>query len=207
MKKFTLWTAAAVAVGMLVAVNVAPAQNPGAGAPAAATPHQIGLIDMAHIFKNYDKFKHQTESLQKAAEEAEAKAQALIKRMQDIQEQAQTLTPGSPDFDKLEAQMIELQSQLQALKQKEQRDIVRKQADLYKQIYLEVQDAVAQYAKYYKYTLIIRFNRQEVAETANPQEIIQSMNRQVVWYQNQDDVTDPILQFLNDKYKRSASAK
>lgn len=207
MKKFSMWTAAIAAVGMFVAAYTASAQNNGAGASAQATtgPHQIGLIDMAHIFKNYDKFKKQTESLQQAAEEAEGKAQTILERMKKLQQQAQTLTPGSPEYNQLEGEMIQEQAKLQALKQSEQREIVRKQAEVYKQIYLEVQDAVTQYAKHYEYTLVIRFNRQDVAEASDPDNIIQSMNRQVVYYQSQDDVTEPILNYLNDRYKRSAS--
>ncbi len=204
MKKFTvqnlsLWTIALVAtISMLSSSAVAQ----------EATAHQIGLIDLAHIFKNYDKFKDQTASLQKDAEAAEAKGQAMVEQMQQIQAQMQSqqLQPGSEGYNKLEGQMIELQTKLQTFKQVEQRDIVRKQAEVYKQIYVEVQDTVGQYAKHYKYTLIMRFNRQEVADAVNPDSVIQSMNRQVVWHQPQDDLTDPILKFLNEKYQRSQAS-
>lgn len=202
MKKFSLWMTAFVAVaGLLVAVNTASAQQ---NQP-AASGHQVGLIDMAHIFKNYEKFKAETQALQAAAEQAEAKAKDMVAQMQAKQSRMQDLTAGSPDYNKLEGEIIQLQTQLQAFQQVERRDIVRKQADVYKKIYVEVQGAVEQYAKYYNYTLIMRFNREDVAEATDAQKIIQSMNRQVVWYRTQDDLTDPILQFLNDQYKKTAS--
>lgn len=201
MKKFSLWTTAALlAFGMMVAV-------PASAQDQAAAPHQIGLIDLAHIFKNYDKFKDQTTGLEKAAKDAEAEAQAMLQQMKDVQAQMQGLAPGSPDYNDKESQLIELQTKLQAFRQVEQRGIVRKQAEVYKKIYLEVQEAVGQYAKYYKYTLIIRFNRNQVAEAGDPNAIIQSMNRQVVYFQSQDDLTDPILNFLNDKYHKAQAAK
>ena len=200
MKKFSLWTTAALlAFGMLVAV-------PASAQDEAAAPHQIGLIDLAHIFKNYDKFKDQTTGLEAAAKDAEAKAQAMLQQMKDVQAQMQGLAPGSPDYNAKESTLIELQTKLQAFRQVEQRDIVRKQAEVYKKIYMEVQEAVGQYAKYYKYTLIIRFNRAQVAEAGDPQGIIQSMNRQVVYFQSQDDLTDPILNFLNDKYHKASAS-
>jgi len=199
-KKFSLWTTAALlAFGMLVAV-------PASAQDEAAAPHQIGLIDLAHIFKNYDKFKDQTTGLEAAAKDAEAKAQAMLQQMKDVQAQMQGLAPGSPDYNAKESTLIELQTKLQAFRQVEQRDIVRKQAEVYKKIYMEVQEAVGQYAKYYKYTLIIRFNRAQVAEAGDPQGIIQSMNRQVVYFQSQDDLTDPILNFLNDKYHKASAS-
>ena len=205
MKKFSLWTTAIVVAGLFLAPGLASAQE----AQTKAAPHQIGLIDLAHIFKNYEKFKDKTQSLQTAAEDAEAKAQGMLEQMKQIQGQLQSgnIAAGSVDYNKLEAQLIKLQTELQTFRQVEQRDIVRKQADVYKQIYLEVQDAVGQYAKYYKYTLIMRFNRQEVSEAVDPQTVMQGMNRQVVYYQNQDDLTDPILNFLNEKYRKTASAQ
>lgn len=201
MKKISLWMTAFVAVaGLLVAVNTASAQED------QTTAHQVGLIDMAHIFKNYEKFKAETQSLQAAAEQAEAKGQEMVAEMKSIQGQMQGLAPGSADYNVKEAKLIELQTKLQTFQQVERRDIVRKQAEVYKKIYVEVQGAVAQYAKYYNYTLIMRFNREDVAEAGDPQKIIQGMNRQVVWHRPQDDLTDPILQYLNDQYTKTASA-
>lgn len=200
MKRISLWmTAFVAAAGLLVAVNTASAQD-------QATAHQVGLIDMAHIFKNYEKFKAETEGLQAAAEQAEAKAQGMVEQMKALQGQMQGLTAGSADYNAKEAQLIELQTKLQAFQQVERRDIVRKQADVYKKIYVEVQQAVSMYAKHYDYTLIMRFNREDVSAAGDPQKIIQGMNRQVVWHRPQDDLTDPILQYLNDQYRRTASA-
>ncbi len=200
MKKFSLWMTAFVATaGLLVAVNTASAQD-------QTTAHQVGLIDMAHIFKNYDKFKAETEGLQAAAQQAEAKAQAMVAEMKNVQGQMQGLTAGSPDYNAKEANLIELQTRLQAFQQVERRDIVRKQAEVYKKIYVEVQGAVSMYAKHYNYTLIMRFNREDVAAAGDPQKIIQGMNRQVVWHRPQDDLTDPILQYLNDQYSQQAKA-
>ncbi|QDT35370.1 MULTISPECIES: OmpH family outer membrane protein [Thalassoglobus] len=201
MKKPSLWMTAFVAAGLLVAVNTASAQNQ----PSAA--HQVGLIDMAHIFKNYEKFKAETQGLQAAAEQAEQKAQDMVAQMKSVQGQMQGLTANSPDYNAKEAQLIELQTKLQAFQQVERRDIVRKQAEVYKKIYVEVQDAVSMYAKHYEYTLIMRFNREDVAAAGDPQKIIQGMNRQVVWHRPQDDLTDPILQYLNDQYNKTASAR
>jgi outer membrane protein len=197
---FRLWTVALATVGMLTLTSAASAQE-------QQLPHQIGLIDMAYLFKNYDKFKDQTAGLQKAAEEAETKLQAMMEKGKTQQQQLQGLQQGSADYARIEADLIKLKNEMETFKQVEQQKIVRQQAEVYKAIYLEVQDVVNRYAAYYKYTLVIRFNRTEVADAANPQAIIQNMNRQVVYYQTQDDITDPILKHLNDQYKKTAAAK
>lgn len=205
MKKTSLWMTAFVATaGLLIAVNTASAQSPAT--TTAASAHQVGLIDMAHIFKNYEKFKAETQGLQTAAEQAEAKAQGMVAEMKNVQGQMQGLTPGSADYNAKEAKLIELQTKLQTFQQVERRDIVRKQAEVYKKIYVEVQQAVSMYAKHYEYTLIMRFNREDLEAAGDPQKIIQGMNRQVVWHRPQDDLTDPILQYLNDRYSQQAKA-
>ena len=131
MKKTNLWMTAFVATaGLLFAVNTASAQQPAA--TTAASAHQVGLIDMAHIFKNYEKFKAETQGLQGAAEQAEAKAQAMVTEMKNVQGQMQGLTPGSADYNAKEATLIGLQTKLQTFQQVERRDIVRKQAEVYK---------------------------------------------------------------------------
>jgi outer membrane protein len=204
-KKCSLLAVAVATVGMFVSQAAVRAEDPAAAAGAA--PHQIGLIDMAHIFKNYEKFKDQTASLQKSAEEAEAKAQAMMEKGKQGQQQLAGLQPGSPDYSRIEADLIKLKTELETFRQVEQQKIVRQQADVYKTIYLEVQDVVNRYAAYYKYTLVIRFNRGDVSEAGNPQAIINNMNRQVVYYQPQDDITEPILNHLNEQYRKTASKK
>lgn len=203
MKKFSLLAVAIATLGMFVATT----GSVSAQESAPSTPHQIGLIDMAYIFKNYTKFKDETTQLQKAAEEAEGKAQQFMEKGRQMQAQLQTLQPGSADYNKVESDLIKLKTELESFKQVEQREIVRKQAEVYKAIYLEVQDMVQRFATYHKYTLVIRFTRDDVSEASNPQAIIQNMNRQVVFYQDRDDITEPILKYLNDRYKQTASAK
>lgn len=206
MKKFSLLAAAAAILGTLAMLDTLTAQQPPAAAADAAAnaPHKIALIDMAYIFKNYDKFKVQTESLKSEAEAAEKKAEAMIKQGQDLQKTLTGFAQGSPDYSRVESQLIDLQSQLNSFKQKEQREIVRKQAELYKQIYMEVQGFVNQYATYFNYTLVMRFSRDDVSAAGDPQQIINNMNRQVVFYKPQDDITEPILKHMNTQYAKTA---
>ena len=45
---------------------------------ASAGPHKIGLIDMAEVFKEYEKFKTLRESLQTEIEKSESVAKGMI---------------------------------------------------------------------------------------------------------------------------------
>lgn len=201
-KLFVCFAVTAATVGFAVVPAHAQGKpKPAAATPAAAAPaHQVGLIDMAHVFKNYDKFKSMTEDMQADAKAAQADAEAMVEEMKQIQTKMQSLQEGSDDYIANETKILTLQTKLESFRKVQQREFLRKEAEIYKTVYMEVQENVQRYAKHYGYTLIIRFNRQSVDSAENPQEIITSMNRQVVYYRDQDDLTDPILDFLNKQY-------
>ena len=207
MKKFSLILLAAAVVATLALTPVrVSAQGAGQPQQPAPSPHQVGLIDVAYIFENYEKFKDQREGLKAAAEKAQAQAMQMAEAFRAKQQALQTLTPNSQEYAKVEAELFEMQGRLQAFQQSEQRDIVRKQADLFKQVYMEVQKATNDYSKYYKYTLVLRFSREDTTAATDPQKILQGLNKQVVYYQQNDDITDDILNYLNDTYRKSANA-
>jgi Skp family chaperone for outer membrane proteins len=200
-KKLIVCSAAAVvAAGLFVSTRSSHGQ---AGAAQKQAIHQVGLIDMAHVFKNYDKFKTSTAALQEQIKAADESAKKQIDAMKVVQEKMGGLQQGSPDYAALEQQLIAATTKLETFKKTSQLSFLRAEAEIYKTVYLEVQNAVQQYAGVYKYTLIMRFNRNPVEDAENPQAIIQSMNRQVVYYRNEDDLTDPILSYLNDRYTKS----
>lgn len=204
MKKLIICLASlALVVGSLTAPRASFAQD----AKTAAKPHQIGLIDMAYVFKEYGKFKAMSEALKKEVESTDGEAKSKVEALQAMQTRLQSgvLAEGSADYQALEQELVAKAAELESFRKLKQRDFLRKEADIYKTVYLEVQDAVEQYAKIYSYTLIMRFSRDTLEGADNPQEIIQSMNKPVVYHQNRDDITEPILKYLNDTYGRTAT--
>lgn len=194
----------AMAVAMVASLFVVSGKIQGQQRPAASgdTPHKVGLIDMAQVFKDYEKFKALREALQSEIEQTEKQATQMVEEMKTLQAQAQSgqFKTGSPEYQQLEAKLIEKKGQLESFRQVQQREFLRKESEIYKTVYLEAQDMVTKYAEHFKYTLIVRFNRGKVDEAENPQEVIQSMNRQVVYHRGQDDVTPQIVKALNDRY-------
>lgn len=169
--------------------------------------HQVGLIDMAYVFKNYEKFTALTEALQADISASATEMQAKAEAGRKIQEQMQAFEADSAEFGKLEGDLVSLQAEIQKLQLVKRREFMRKEADLYKDIYLEATDAVGRYARYYKYTLILRFDRSGVTSAEDPQKIAEGLNQQVLFHRNQDDLTDPILNYLNDSWRKLQEAK
>jgi len=171
--------------------------------------HQVGLIDLAYIFKNSHKFVAQTESLQQEIEKTDREAKSIVDRIRQLQTQlsSESLPANGPEFAKIEEQLAKAKSELETFKRISQQSFLRKEAEIYKTVYLDVEDAVRRYATYYKYTLVLRFDRADVGSSQDPREVMNGMNRQIVHYRSQDDITEPILKFLNGEWEKQGGTK
>lgn len=174
-----------------------------------AEKHHTALIDMAHVFKNYKKFTALTEALQSEIEQSDQSAQKMLGEIQGLQQQLTSgvVKEGTPDFVQLESKMLKAQTDLETFRRTTQRDFLRREAEIYKTVYVEVERHVEQYSKYYDYALVLRFNREQVNSAENPRAIMNGLNRQVVYFRQRDDITDPILSFLNDQWDKQQAVQ
>jgi outer membrane protein len=189
-----------VGVALLLVAAVGQAAEPAAATDTAS--HRVALVDIGYIFKNYQKFSTLTASLGELIEESDTQARAQLEQMRALQERLNntSLASDSPEQKQLAAQLVALQNALQASRQVNQRDLVRKEAEIYKTAYLEVQDSVKKYAKHYGYTLVLQFTRPDLSSAGSARDILDQLNNPVIYYSAQDDISDPILQFLNETW-------
>lgn len=205
-KRFTLLS---LCLGLTLSMipSAVFAQAPEAGA-AVQGRQTVGLIDMAYLFKEYKKFGDLREQLRNDIKVSEEQAKASAEKLQVLQRQMKdgTFKEGTPEYQQLEAQLISESTKFEAFRKTQQREFLRRESKLYKDVYLEVVEAVGQYASYYKFDVIIRFSRDGVEETDNAQELIQNMNRQVVWHNKGVDITEAVLKYLNQRYTPTQAA-
>ena len=197
--------ALALLAGVLTLSGNAWSQNKEAPAPAASnTPHKVGLIDMAHVFKNYKKFEALREELKDEIAASEAKAKEMQTDLAEMQKAMKGLTEGGPEFTKAEGAIVKKAADFESFRRTASREFLQKESKIYLLVYNETSAAVKKYADFHKYSLIIRFNREEL-DTENPQNLLQGMNRQVVYHHEEDDITPSVLEFLNRKYTSTAT--
>jgi outer membrane protein len=168
-------------------------------APKDAKPHKVGLIDMAHVFKHYEKFDSMREDLKAKIGSSEEDAKRMAERIKTLQAELKELKEGKPGYDQKEKELAEISAKFEAFRRSTQREILKEESKIYHQVYMEVADAVKRYSKFYGYTLVLRFNREDL-NPEDPQGLIQGMNRQVVFHQPEDDMTDSVLEHLNQKF-------
>ncbi len=207
MKKGIVLTTAALIAGLSGLAGTAEAQT-ATPKPAASSAHKVGLIDMAYIFKNYKKFDALREDLKAEITETDTKAKAMMTQIKGLDDQLKAggFKQGSPEFSQREKQILQLNTELESFRRNAQREFLSKESNIYKVIYVEVSEAVEKYAYHYQYTLIMRFNREDVGDAVEPQDVLSRMNRQVVYFRAEDDITESVLKYLNQRYDQSAPA-
>lgn len=212
MNKFLL-SASAVAVATILAGSAAaqeksgtrPATSGAAATPATDTlPHRVALIDMAYVFKNYKKFEVLREDLKAEVTAGEEIAKAKAEEIRNLQAKMKTYTETSPEYSKAEGELAKKSAEFEAFRRAAQRDFLKKESQIYHTVYMDVSDLVAKYAKHYNYTLVMRFSREDL-DTENAQKLIEGMNRQVVYYRDQDDITDEVTDVLNRQFGTAAA--
>lgn len=203
MKKFVV-SAAAIAILTGFSSFVVTAWGQAGNSPSKNVPHKIGLIDMAHIFKEYDKFKELRIELKADISQSDAKARQMAQQLKALQAELKMLVEGTDQHSQVERRLVKGASEFEAFRKVAQRDFLRKESQIYKMIYLEVSKTAKMYAKHYDFTLIMRFTREGLETTAEPRKVIEGMNRQVVFFRPADDITDPVLKYLNQEYGNSA---
>ncbi|MBD3672249.1 MAG: OmpH family outer membrane protein [Planctomycetaceae bacterium] len=201
MKKLVVLTAA---IAMICGLG----RTEAAGPPHAWDDHDvIGLIDMAEVFKKYKKFEALREDLKTEIAASEETIKSDVEALKALSAKLQMMTESSPGYAETESELASKAAEVDARRKVMQRDFLRKESQIYKQVYMEVQSTVEQYAKYYGYHVVLRFNRTALQETDDARGVINGMNRQVIYHRKKDDITDAVLQHLNTQYQKTVSTK
>jgi len=179
--------------------------------PKKATASSVGLIDMAHVFQNYDKFKEKQEGLKSSVLQSDAEAKRMAEDFKTLQEklsgQSKQLDPGSAEYEQIERRLLDEKGKFESWRQARQRVLARRETEMLKEVYADVSRMVKAYAEYAEYTLVLRFNSKGVEDEMQPQQAIQAMNKNVIYHQTGNDITGPVLRKLNSEYRKSAGTR
>jgi Skp family chaperone for outer membrane proteins len=171
------------------------------------SPHRIALIDMARVFKNYKKFENLREELKGDLTKSEEKFKAMATQIRKEQEDLKLSKEGTEEYAQKEKIVLAHTTQAETYRKSQQRELIRREAQIYKTVYLEVVDAVQKFAAHYNYTLVLRFTSDDVSDSDNPEEVMRGLNRQVVYFRPSEDITNQIVHFLNSRYQQHTAAQ
>jgi Skp family chaperone for outer membrane proteins len=173
--------------------NVAPS-----GSPAAKSP--FALIDLKYIFEHYPPFVQQKEDMDAAVILTETAVKlrkvSIDKLKSDIEKQER----GSTQRRELERTMAEEQQELQAQVVEARKSFLEQEAKIYRDVYQDVLQVVNECMREQGYLAVLRFNSDAAdEESSDPQDIAQQLNKPVVAYRKEVDITKDVLRRLNQK--------
>lgn len=208
MRKLAVALAAALAVGFQLPAIAQEAARPAAKPAAERTMSRVGLIDMAKVFEGYAKFKVLRDELAAEIEKSDAEARVMVEKMQAMQKELQEsgFQAGSAEYERAEKGLLDAKGEFEAFRAATQRKLARRESEMFKVIYADTTSMIRKYAEWAEYTVVIRFDSKDIEEDTPPAEAVQRMNKQVVFYRAENDITDIVLQSLNKAYQGSAAA-
>ncbi len=175
-----------------------PASTPAR--PVASTRPVAGpvaLVDISYVFKNHSGFNGAMEQMKnevKAFEEQfRARQQALAKERDRMNQ----FNPGSQNYVSLERSIADQAAKLQVDMQLKKKEFLEREAKLYYQVYMEVTEAIREYADMNRISLVLRHNGDKI-DPNDRASVLQGVNRAIV-YQRGLDITRPILDRVNRK--------
>lgn len=179
---------------------------PGGGMPAAAAPTgppaaaqattTIAVIDIAKIFKGHNRFNQMMADIKKDIEEFDGIVKAETARLKSMGEQLQSYKTGSLEYKTKEEEIARLSSDLQVKVGLKKKELLEQEARVYYNVYRELETTVGRFAHANKITMVLRFNSEEMKEE-DRNSVLQGVNRAVVYYHPNLDVTNFVLFELN----------
>lgn len=195
-----------------------PAGAPAGAAPPAAAPapqtqpaagagrSSVAVLDLAKVFKEYNKYQIQRDQLTADLVAADEAAKQKGEQMRGMTEQLKQYVKGTPDYNKLESDITNLQADLQVQVQLQKRDFVQREAKIMHGTLMEVKKEVQYVAERYGVTLVIR-SISEQADPGAPDQVLMQLEYPIVWASSSIDITQMVVDQLNrnNPVQRAAS--
>jgi len=197
-KKSHLVATLAACVGLLVSGSLGWAQQLPAVHPSRAPQRApvIALLDVSYIFKNYTRFKAMMSEMKADVDRAEAAVKKERERLMGAAERLKELRQGTPDYKTLEESLTKESAEVQARIQLQKKEFLQKEARIYYMVYQEISQEADYYCRNNGIDMVLRFNGDPV-DVDKPDDVLRDINKPVIWYAKDRDITPIILDALN----------
>lgn len=191
----TLLPVAAATVALLSLVGIATSAQAQNSAGANASKYHIAVVDISYIFKNHKRHQATIESMKAEMTSTEAELKADSEKIRQMEEQRNTFNVGSKEYKDLDEELARNIAEFKLKMDRLRKGFMEREAKMYYQAYLEVNDAVKYYAQRHDIGLVFRFSGDQV-DVNRREDVLKEINKTVV-FQGQIDITPDILMLIN----------
>jgi Skp family chaperone for outer membrane proteins len=188
----------------VVVVGTFAQQGGAAGGTRAAS--DFALIDIGLIFKGHDLFKQRMTDLQGDMERAEQAMKKEADSLRALREKLNNYRAGTPDYNDLEAKVAKDSADLNVRYQLQKKEFAKAEAKIYYSVYQEIQQEVNAFAQANGIGAVLKFSS-EASDPEKPDEVLRDLNKPVIWWARNLDITQVILESLNKRSLRPADQR
>lgn len=187
----------AAILGAFLLLEDSSAQPRGARTPATS----VAVCDIMDLLNNYERAKDVVARLTTASERIQREGKARGEKIQETNQQLDSLKLGSPEYRKVLAEMEKDQVYLAAWLKMQTGRSMREHHRLTKLLYTDIRTAIGKVAKARGIQIVLAFNRRDMPTNTSVQLAQLIDSRKVIWRDDAIDLTDAVLTKLNKDYK------
>lgn len=163
--------------------------------PAGPATH-VAVIDVGYIFKHHARFKAAMEKMKDEVMQAENSLKAERDRVNGLMEQLKGFKVGTPEHKQLEAEIAKAQGDFNVTAQLQKKDFMEREAQVYMQVYQEIEKAVERFAQQHRIAAVFRFDGEPI-DGSNRDQILRGITKPIVYLEPGIDITPDVLKMLN----------
>lgn len=172
----------------------------------AESPLPIGLVNIEKVAQQHKPFQKKVAAMQEEAKELQSSATLKQSELEAVGNDLRKAAQGSAEFQKLQNQFGRLQRELQVFVQEGQQKFRDKDLKLSLSLHREIDEVLKPYCKAKGLRLVVRTNNSSLDENQNQQQILQTINRGVL-YEEGLDITDDVLKLLAEKGEKAEKSE
>lgn len=205
MRIWNLFTAALITT---LLTSDAMSQATGQAQPAAAAKPNLTVVvvDMGHILDNHPTMKSEMEGIKAliaaADKEMAEKRDAIVNQMEQLREQ---FAEGTPEYDRAEKAIAEQDTAFRLELVKKRKEFETAQANVLYKVYNEMNGLLSFLSTTYGTQMVLRVSREKM-DPKKPETIQMVMSQDVLYYNENIDLTGWVLKALQERAAQTASA-
>jgi hypothetical protein len=162
----------------------------------------VAVIDIAKVFEGHPGFKQAMEGMKQDVQQVEGTMRQLRQQIEGIRERMKQFQPGSPEYKKMEDEILKIQADGQVEGTKQKKNFIEREAGVYYSTYREIEAEVESFARQHSIGLVLRYNSTAM-DPKNPQSVLEGVNSPIV-YQDRINITGAITDQLARRYANTA---
>ena len=197
----------AIMVAIVTLSTLAP-ESVSAQAPTQAAPstgHRIAVVDVAYIFKTHPGIQAEVSKIEKEMQAFQAEVKANRAELQQIAGKLKQYKVGTPEYQDLEKEIAQKEAALRLKMASKQRELAGAEARVYFRNYERITAGVKVMADFYKINLVLRYNSDKL-DLEKPDTVIRGVMKNIVYHDEDLDMTKAIMQYLTKQMEQQAAA-